>query len=416
MPGLRVAIVALLLAAVPSRFTAQQPPPRTQPAARDTGRVRPGDVGRVRPGDRGSGETTTSAARCGDEEVVSNRVFLFENDRLFAIPALNDDRNYTGGFGFLFGGCFVEVVGFTRPLKLLDATIGRLFEAGLGSLGLPELMPVKTNIRRHGVMLASSAFTPDSLDLSEPIFEERPYGSIFGITVRRMVVDDNEEHALGTSLTLGVLGLDIGERVQTELHRGLRKATGKDTPVDPRGWHNQISHGGELSLLYTAAYEWHVAGPAPSALDKRWQATVSPALSLGYYTNASIAGTVRVGWFDSNFWESTTAAMGGYVQRHKRDGGRNWELIFFLTPRARVVAYNALLQGQFRESVHTFPADGVRRLLAEADLGLTWNKKLGPRWFGLSYVLSARSSEFESSESRTHYWAALQLSLTPPNY
>ena len=409
MPGLRAALFALIFLAVPLRVLAQQPPARTPPAPRDTGRVRPGAAGPA-------GTTTASAARCGDEEVVSNRVFLFENDRLFIVPALNDDRNYTGGFGFLYGGCFVEVGGFTRPLKIFDRTIGRLFEAGLALAGLPELLPVTANLRRHSIMLASSAFTPDSLDLSAPIFEERPYGSIFGITVRRIVVDDNEEHALGTSLTLAALGWDIGERVQTELHRGLRKATGNDTPVDPQGWHNQISHGGELTLLYTAAYEWHVAGPAPTALDKNLQVTLSPALFLGYYTNASFAGTVRVGWFDSNFWESTTAAMAGYVQRQHRAGGRDWELIFFLTPRVRAVAYNALLQGQFRESVHTFPSDRVRRVLAEGDLGFTWNKKMGRRWFAFSYVLSARSSEFESTESRAHYWAALQLSLTPPNY
>jgi hypothetical protein len=83
-----------------------------------------------------------------------------------------------------------------------------------------------------------------------------------------------------------------------------------------------------------------------------------------------------------------------------------WEFFVFAGARPRLNIYNALLQGQFRDSVHTVD---IRREQFEWDLGvsasilrlrLTWN------------VLAGRTPEFTGGQSRTHTWGSLVATYT----
>src|SRR5262249_34865250 len=84
----------------------------------------------------------------------------------------------------------------------------------------------------------------------------------------------------------------------------------------------------------------------------------------------------------------------------------HWELFVFTGARPRLNLYNALLQGQFRDSVHTV---GIERATLEWDLGVaafipalhtqvSWN------------MLTGRTPEFKGSQ-RAHTWGSIVLTI-----
>jgi hypothetical protein len=122
----------------------------------------------------------------------------------------------------------------------------------------------------------------------------------------------------------------------------------------------------------------------------------------------------RVGWFTSDFWEFTPGAMTNVGAQNLGSGRRRdnteWELFLFAGARPRLNIYNALLQGQFRKSVHTV---GIKHGTLEWDLGaaayipalrlqLSWN------------ALAGRTSEFKGGPPRTHTWGSLVATFAIP--
>jgi Uncharacterized protein conserved in bacteria (DUF2219) len=246
------------------------------------------------------------------------------------------------------------------------------------------------------------------LNTAEPVLDDRPYASLLGVSVRRLSVNDETfDEAWSSELVVAMLGLHQARNVQTWLHRQLRARSGEETPFDPLGWHNQISDGGEPTALYRVGYERRLLGD-PSGPDNRkhFQLTGGFMGSAGYYTNVNAIANTRVGWFTSDFWEFTPGAMNVATQNlgtGRRRITPEWELFLFAGARPRLNIYNALLQGQFRESVHTV---GIKREQLEWDLGvaafipvlrlqLTWN------------LLAGRTPEFTGGRPRTHTWGSV---------
>jgi hypothetical protein len=316
-----------------------------------------------------------------------------ENDVIFPLRR-NEDRNYTGGFGFQFSGSFIRKAGLDVPLRLLD----RSFVARKHS---------QWDRRFYTLLVFGTGFTPDTLNEDDVIPDDRPYGSLLGVSVRRLSVNDQSfDEAWSSEFAVAMLGLHQARNLQTWLHRRLRKKSGEETPYDPLGWHHQISEGGEPTALYRVGYERRLLG-APSDPDSRkhFQLTGGWGASGGYYTNVAAVANARLGWFTSDFWEFTPGAMNAATQNLGTGRRRKprWELFLFGGMRPRFNIYNALLQGQFRESVHTLP---IRRLQVEWDAGaavflpfartqITWN------------ALPGRTSEFRVGKARTHTWGSL---------
>ena len=68
------------------------------------------------------------------------------------------------------------------------------------------------------------------------------------------------------------------------------------------------------------------------------------------------------------------------------------------------------LQGQFRDSTHTYSHDELRPLIAEAWAGYTFAFKSGYR---VSYVLRGQSSEIKQGDGdRNIIWGGLVISKT----
>lgn len=318
---------------------------------------------------------------------------FFEND---LVPHFggNEDRNYTYGVAVQASGTFIRKARLDAPLRALDALSGMRRAHG-------------TSRRRFYTLLTfATGFTPDTLNTTAPVRDDRPYSSIVGASVRRLTVNDKTwDRAWASELAVGMLGLDVVGDLQTKIHRWNRRRSGRETPYDPLGWPNQISDGGEPTALYRASYERRLIGDQSGPdVRKHWQVVGGGMASAGYYTNLSLLSSARVGWFSSEFWEFTPGAMGLATQNlgHGKRRKPNWELFLFAGARPRLVAYNALLQGQFKDSVHTVVP---RRAVVEWEGGVV---AFVP-WIRTQFVWQAaqgRSPEFEKSQ-RSHTWGSL---------
>lgn len=331
-------------------------------------------------------------AEAQSQPTFSGFTFFMEND---VLPQYGDnqDRNYTGGFGFLFGGDFVRKTKLASPVHALDRLTGfdRLFRD-------PRTL--------YSALVFGTGFTPDALNVRDPIPGDRPYGSIVGLSVRRLSVNSgNNEEAWSSQVALGFMGLHPARNLQRWLHKRLRKNETQLTPYDPLGWHNQISEGGELTALYKVGYEKGVAGSAfgPN-LRKYWQVSTGAEASAGYYTGAAGTASIRLGAFNTDFWQFTPSAMTVGVQ--VGDGLPRWEAFYFATARPRFVIYNALLQGQFKDSVYTVDP---KRLVFEWDLGgaVTYRG-----FFVIWNAYPGRTAEFKTASPRTHTWGSIQVGFS----
>jgi hypothetical protein len=328
-----------------------------------------------------------------DDGSLTSIAGFFENDLLPHLGG-NEDRNYTYGFALQASGSFVRKAKLSAPLTALDWLSGM------------RHAHATSRRRYYTLMLFGTGFTPDALNTTQPVLDDRPYGSIVGASVKRISVNARSfDRAWSSELAVAMLGLEVIGDLQTKIHRWNRRRSGKDTPYDPLGWANQISDGGEPSLLYRASYERRLLGDESGPdVRKHWQAVGGAQASLGYYTNASLLSSARLGWFNSEFWEFSPGAMG--VANQNLGLGRRrqprWELFLYGGFRPRLVAYNALLQGQFRSSVHTVTP---RRLVAEWEGGVA---TFIP-WLRTSLVYQfaqGRSPEFKGS-ARTHTWGSV---------
>jgi hypothetical protein len=316
----------------------------------------------------------------------------------------NTDRNYTVGFGFQASGSFVRGWKLDRPLGWVD--------------GLTRMRRAHEFSRRRFYTLTAvaTAFTPDSLNTRAILPEDRPYGSIEGISVRKLTVDDiTLDVAVSSELVVGAIGLRHMGDVQSGWHKMLRGDT-KLKPYDPLGWRSEISDGGEPTALYRATYERHLLGDGGVIARKHVQLSGGVQGSAGYYTNLTLLSMARVGWFSSQFWEFSPAATNIATQNlgHGARRSPEYELFLFAGLRPRIVGYNALLQGQFRKSAHTFSASEIERFQAEWDLGvaafirplrtqIVWNMYPG------------RTAEHKGAEARRHTWGSIMFVYNRPS-
>jgi hypothetical protein len=88
---------------------------------------------------------------------------------------------------------------------------------------------------------------------------------------------------------------------------------------------------------------------------------------------------------------------------------QDWEFFMFAGVRPRLNVYNALLQGQFRDSVHTV---GIKHATLEWDLGAA--AFIPPLRTQVSWnVLAGRTSEFKGGTPRTHTWGSIVVMYAP---
>jgi len=323
----------------------------------------------------------TAGASCVSPAQHSGLGWGIYFDQDLFIPGGNEDRDYTMGIG-------IEVFQNQGPLQVLGDLLRRIepfvgFDRRCGRV-------------YRSFLLASVNFTPDDIGDSAPIFDDRPYASLLYLANKQVVADD--DRALGVELMVGALGLGLADEVQTALHRWNRELRGSSDPVDPKGWRYQISDGGEPTARLRVSDSRRFAHGSHWDLSHAWD------LNLGFQTNASIGLSARFGELNSPFWSIPYDPInrGNFVPAFGGD-----ELYFWGAARLRGVAYDAMLQGQFRDSRVTVDSDDVRRLLWDAGLGIT----KGWRGYQLTLAFNAKGAETRLKDARNrHFWGGLYLS------
>jgi hypothetical protein len=316
-----------------------------------------------------------------EQEYTGVRVQM-DND-LFAGREL--DRDYTGGLAISVSGAAAQ-----HGMLSLDPLLARI--DSLGGMRHDEV--------HHARQIGLMAFTPGDTLARQPLYDDRPYASLLFVSNGRLRVDADNRGAWSSSLTIGVLGLSLSERLHSAIHEVVGSAK-------PRGYAHQISAGGEPTARYTLArHALWIANPN-GTLDVK--TTIQG--SVGYLTEASAAISMRAGRFDSPWW-SFAPELTDYIAAPVPAvaGGGRKEMYFMLGARAKARAYNAFLQGQFRDSVVRYSASELHPLLVEAWIGFVM--QLFDRT-QLTYSLNYQTAELRTGEAdREALWGAVQLTHT----
>src|SRR5690348_2066471 len=208
------------------------------------------------------------------------------------------DQDYNGGGEITQSGRSPAFIG-----RGLDRALGFVDQSGCkvarlaGQAGM-EGRPA------HAFAAGLLVFTPRNLGARHVVRGDRPYASLFFVSVGRRYASIDSPVAYDTSLTVGVLGLAAAADVQHVLH----DVTGS---VQPKGWSHQISDGGEPTVRYSLARQALLAnyGNGRWRGDSKW----TSAVSLGTVTEASVAVNARWGRVESPWW-SFVPEQDMYVQ------------------------------------------------------------------------------------------------------
>ena len=313
-----------------------------------------------------------------------------DND-LFA-PAQND-RDYTGGLGITVSGA--QTADYWWSLDPLLGVVDHLLLARAAD---------RSDMRvQHAVQVGLLSFTPQDLGTAEVNFEDRPYASLLFVTAARQHVAPDARSVRYSDLTLGILGLSF----TSNLHDAIHKAAGSDTP---RGYGHQISSGGEPTARYAIGGST-LRGQRLSLGSGLLETKTTWELSAGYLTEASYAVSTRLGAINSPWWTFNPERV-DYIARpspvaHGRGSGLT-ELYVWAGAKLRLRAYNAFLQGQFRDSDHLFAPDEINHVIGEVWFGVT-NQFLGGTQ--MSYAVRYQTAEIRDGLGRRDpVWAGVTIS------
>lgn len=306
--------------------------------------------------------------------------FAFDNDVL--VPG-HRDQDYTYGLNFTQTGASARTasLALNKPLVAIDGWIG--FEHA-------SLSTQETFSREIGAF----GFTPEDITVSAANINDRPYASLVYLSSSREQVDLVDNVAWKSTLTVGVLGLGLVGELQNIAHQGTNGKTAQ-------GWDNQISEGGELTGRYVIARQKYF-----DSFSENIEVKSTVQASAGYLTEASWSLSMRTGRIHSP-WSSFNPELASYGEKSSYSSNAKSvnERYFWAGVAVKARAYNAFLQGQFRESAVTYEHHQLNPLLVEAWAGYTFAFKQGYR---VSYVLRGHSSEIdEGAGDRNLLWGGI---------
>jgi len=304
---------------------------------------------------------------------------------------LNTDEGYTGGIAVSFSGRRVTEYGFSLDPAL--QTINRW-------LGVARLYDAPEAQRRHSMEFGMSAFTPRTLTDPAPIFDDHPYACLVFMNNAEQVVLEQSGTVYQTSFTLGLLGTSLCEAVQKSLHN----VVGDEKP---RGWDHQISDGGEPTFRWTLSREQLLVRGAGNGRRQELAGILETA--VGYTTHVGAGLSWRWGRIRSPWWSFTPRNaeyinLGSPAARTSTTANEPGEFYVWAGAMLRYRLYNAILQGQFRDSDVEFSRSDLNPLVNEVWIGVT--KELANR-LQVSFVLRARSRELKDISSTS--WGGVIL-------
>ena len=321
----------------------------------------------------------------GAQAEPANSVLAVSTDNDLFAPT-QTDRDYTAGVAITYSSNSEEFIRnpFSQVSQGLDGYVLPFFGE--------EVEQPQSTALEFGVY----GFTPEEIKESVINSDDRPYSSLVYLSSSQSYQSHGADSGWTTSMTVGVLGLDFFKSGQNAVH----KVVGSERA---RGWENQISNGGEPTFRYSAAFHQYLTESQPN---QQLKATYFG--SIGYLTEFGAALVFRNGLISSpdNRFNPELMAYGERAHGVSAPGGRENYFWGGLSVKAR--AYNAFLQGQFRDSDHELNANDLNVLLAEVWAGYTHGFLAGTE---LSYVLRVQSSEIKSGTgNRMLAWGGLVFS------
>ena len=311
--------------------------------------------------------------------------FAFDNDLL--VPG-SRDQDYTYGVSATLSSESGPSSAWSldTPLQWIDQ------RSGLSPLNLD----LGAEVRTYSTELGLYGFTPENIVSEEVSAGDRPYASLLYLSNSREYEGESANTVWRSTFTVGVLGLDIVGDLQNEVHA----IVGSD---EAKGWRNQISDGGEPTARYSVARQrlW-------SSGHSNVEIKTSVQGSVGYLTELSYGVSVRVGHIATR-WQSFNPELASY-REHSVPVlvGKGFRESYFsagIAVKAR--AYNAFLQGQFRDSALEYSAGDLNNGILEAWAGYTHIFTSGYR---ISYTLRGHSSELKRGVGdRSVVWGGLTL-------
>jgi len=252
-------------------------------------------------------------------------------------------------------------------------------------------------------MLGVIAYTPDDLRNPNPIDDDRPYAGLTFISNKHVYESkdyESRQFAIGIEMRLGILGTDLPGDIQAEAHRLYRNGRpGSDDPADPKGWSNQVSDKGEPTFGLRIAYSELVQPLSGKYHDVAYTADAS----IGYQTNVSLGFSARLGVIKSKPWTLPYDPVnrGNFLPSLSTPEAYLW-----LAYRARLIGYDALLQGQFSDNDVEYGSGDVRNVVHDAGTGLTLNYKN----IELTFAINGKTSELNAQAAdRNHVWGGAYI-------
>lgn len=315
--------------------------------------------------------------------------FYFDND-LFTLG--DRDNDYTGGIALKLAGTRVK-----SSFLSVDSLLGKVNDL----TGFPTLFANKEFFTTHSMEMGFTLFTPMDLDSSQPVLNQHPYASLFFINNTRMVIVPEEYLTYQSTFSVGLLGLSLGGEVQKTIHKILGAET-------PRGWGNQISAGGEPTFKYSISRSKNTLFDSTTA--RKLEIKTSTEANIGYSTDigASVSlrwGKIETPWWSFNPHNAEYISLGSPVVAASHQN--QTESYLWLGASVKYRLYNAILQGQFRDSEVSFDRDELNPVIVELWLGYT--HEFEQQW-QLSGFIRSRNNEIDLPTVDNPVWGGFIVS------
>jgi hypothetical protein len=260
------------------------------------------------------------------------------------------------------------------------------------------LRVVDDSCRSHAWQLGLFSLTPTPASGAVRL-DDRPYASALVMGTTALWSAGSGRRAFQSTLELGALGLDIAREVHTAVHR----LVGSE---EPQGYRHQISNGGELTARYALTqYKLLHDGLARG---QSLQVKRVASLSVGYLTESAVGWSMRWGRINSS-WPMFAAEFSDYLPSPSPLlASRSSELYALAGARIKLRAYNALAQGQFRDSEHVLHAAELEYWLGEAWFGVHWRSAGN---LSITYTVRVQTPELRDGPARrTLVWGGIGVS------
>jgi hypothetical protein len=209
----------------------------------------------------------------------------------------------------------------------------------------------------YGISVIQNMYTPSTTKLGGILYGDRPYAAYLLLGSFKITNDPVHRFRQSSTIELGIIGpYSFGEWVQRSFHNAV------PTNNEPLGWEYQVQN--DLVAGYSVMLEKGIVNK------RNIDFNLVSTGSLGtLHTNMTGGFLFRCGWMNPYFSNLGIARR----EKLRADGLRQTQFLFFVKGSAKLVGYDATLQGGMinQTSVYTIPAEHINRLVCQTSAGIS---------------------------------------------